>query len=351
MISKLPYFGGQFHADDWAITVAMGFGLPLGGLAVVLADAGLGKDMWNVSFIDISYILKASSIFFVQEVVYFATMNTTKVSILFFYLRIFPAPHFRVITYVVMAITVGYGIALIFAVIFQCSPVDMAWNHWDGEHTNVKCSNINLIGWVSSAINIVLDVVIIVLPTRELFRLALSTKKKIHILLMFSVGFFVTIVSIIRLKSFLQFGNSRNPTWDHVPLGYWSTIEAHTSIVCACMPAIRALLRKVSPTLFSDRTGNYGTSSGRGPAISTGVNFGGSSGGRVFSAHGGGGGLQSPISTRTSLGGKRTVGAFGESDVFPLVEREDRFAVGYGGNGGFGSFTTIQSEYKVGIAR
>ncbi|PGH18993.1 hypothetical protein AJ79_00026 [Helicocarpus griseus UAMH5409] len=266
-------------------------------------------------------------------------MNVTKVSILFFYLRIFTSRDFKVIAYSVMGITVAYGTAVVLAVLFQCQPVHMAWKHWDGEHEDAKCANINLIGWISAAINIVLDVIIIVLPVRELFRLALSTKKKLHILLMFGVGFFVTIVSAIRLKSFLQFGNSHNITWDHVEAGYWSTIEGHASIFCACMPAIRALLRKLSPSLFGDRTSSANTRDNR----STGVKFGGSAGGgRVFSH---GGGPQSPLASPT----KKVSAGWSESDVFPLVERGDwdgGHAQGMNDMRGFGSYTTIKSNFK-----
>ncbi|OJD24768.1 hypothetical protein ACJ73_03866 [Blastomyces percursus] len=334
MISKVPYFGGQFHADDWTITIAMVFGIPLGVLSVPLSNAGLGKDMWNVPFDKITYILK---VYYVQEVMYFVTMNVTKVSILFFYLRIFPSHKFKIACYVVMGITIAYGTALVFAALFQCNPVHLAWEHWDGEHTNYKCSNINLIGWLSAAINIVLDIVIITLPVKQLLGLSLSVKKKIHILLMFGVGFFVTIVSIIRLKSLLQFGNSHNITWDHVPVGYWSTIEGHASILCACMPAIRALLRKLFPTVFGDRTGasSSGTRNIRTNKLS-------SSNVKIFSSQGNA--PHSPLSpraphARSSLG-KGGGTASLESDIFPLVERGEA-----GPGRGFGSYTIVKSGY------
>ncbi|KKZ68076.1 hypothetical protein EMCG_06288 [[Emmonsia] crescens] len=336
MISKLPYFSGQFHADDWAITVAMAFGIPLGVLSVPLANAGLGKDMWNVPFDNINYILK---VYYVQEVMYFVTMNVTKVSILFFYLRIFPSHKFKIACYVVMGITVAYGTALVLAALFQCNPIHLAWEHWDGEHESYKCSNINLIGWISAAVNIVLDVIIIALPIKQLLGLALSVKKKIHILFMFGVGFFVTIVSIIRLKSLLQFGNSRNITWDHVPVGYWSTIEGHASILCACMPAIRALLRKMFPKLFGDRSraSSHGT---RNVRINV-VKFS-SSNGKVFSSRGRGGhSRHSSLSphARSSPGKGGGVASL-ESDIFPLVEMGEA-----GPGNGFGSYTTIRSDY------
>ena len=34
---------------------------------------------------------------------------------------------------------------------------------------------------------------------------------------------------------------------DYVPLGYWSTLEVHISIVIACLPSIRALFIRLFP--------------------------------------------------------------------------------------------------------
>ena len=42
--------------------------------------------------------------------------------------------------------------------------------------------------WMSAALNIVLDLCMFLLPMPELYRLSLSPKKKVHIMLMFSVG-------------------------------------------------------------------------------------------------------------------------------------------------------------------
>lgn len=46
-------------------------------------------------------------------------------------------------------------------------------------------------------------------------------------------------------------------------IGYWSTIEVDVGVICACLPAIRALLRRVSPTLFGDteKVKSYGMNS------------------------------------------------------------------------------------------
>ncbi|KAJ4185738.1 hypothetical protein NW755_008189 [Fusarium falciforme] len=105
-------------------------------------------------------------------------------------------------------------------------------------------------GWMAAILNIVLDVATLCLPLWELYKLSLSRKKKIQIMLMFSVGFFVTIVSIVRLQSLASYATTSNVTQDYVEIGYWSTIEVPVGILCACMPAIRSLFSLVFPKVF-----------------------------------------------------------------------------------------------------
>ncbi|OCL08806.1 hypothetical protein AOQ84DRAFT_317837, partial [Glonium stellatum] len=238
--------GGEFGLDDWTIIGTMLLVIPLSGLSLVLANHGLGKDIWTVPFEDIMHVLY---IYYFDESLYLASLALTKISILFFYLRIFPERNFRRVVYGVMACCVGYIVAFVLISVFQCRPIPFSWKRWDGEHKGT-CNNINAQSWAASAINIFLDLFVIFLPMPQLAKLALSFRRKIQIMLMFGVGFFITIVSILRLKSLIEFGNTQNLTWDYVPLGYWSTVEIHVGIICSCMPALRALVRSWRPTMF-----------------------------------------------------------------------------------------------------
>jgi hypothetical protein len=110
-----------------------------------------------------------------------------KVSILFFYLRIFPKKVFRRVVYTVMTGNILYGIIFILLSIFQCIPVKAAWTRWEGE-VPARCLDINALGWASAGINIFFDVIILILPLPELAKLVMSYQRKIHILLMFGLG-------------------------------------------------------------------------------------------------------------------------------------------------------------------
>ena len=111
-----------------------------------------------------------------------------RLSMLCLYLRIFPQRAFKRIVYAIMAVDVLYGTAFILTSLFQCIPVHAAWTRWDGTGP-AKCIDANAVGWTSAAINIVLDAITIILPLPELTRLVMSWERRIHILVMFGLGF------------------------------------------------------------------------------------------------------------------------------------------------------------------
>ncbi|KAF9885756.1 hypothetical protein FE257_012338 [Aspergillus nanangensis] len=248
IIARTPWFGGKFGWDDYTMGLTIMLSIALTALSPVLADYGLGRDMWTLPFHNITMILY---FYFWDELIYLSILPMTKISICCFYLRVFPQRGFRTITYIVIALNVGYLISFVLISVFQCTPLHGAWEHWDGSG-NFRCNNINAQGWCAAILNMLLDIIVMLLPLRELYRLNLSMRKKLYVMCMFSLGIFVTLVSILRLESMIHFASTQNLTWDYTAIGYWSTIECHVGIICACLPAIRALMRRVSPGVFGD---------------------------------------------------------------------------------------------------
>lgn len=114
-------------------------------------------------------------------------VTCTKLSFLVFLLRIFPRIEIRRLIYIFMGLTVAQGFAFTVACIFNCQPVTYIWQSWDGQHSG-KCINLNLFAWVYGGLNILLDLGILAIPIPELLTLSLSPKKKVYIIMMFSVG-------------------------------------------------------------------------------------------------------------------------------------------------------------------
>ncbi|KAF3008299.1 hypothetical protein E8E14_005381 [Neopestalotiopsis sp. 37M] len=242
----LTGFRATWGMDDWIMVPVVIASIPMTCLSWILAKHGLGHDMWMVDFDDITYILY---LYYWDEILYLFVVPATKISILCFYLRIFPGKALRVGSYVLIVLNVLYFVAFEVITIFQCTPIPGAWLEWDGEY-EATCRDVNLQAWVAAAVCIVLDVALIALPMPELWNLNLSMKKKVQVMLMFAVGTFVTIVSILRLQWLLVFAKTTNVTQDFVPVGVWSTVETSVGIICACMPAMRSLFATLLPKVF-----------------------------------------------------------------------------------------------------
>ncbi|KAH7112486.1 hypothetical protein B0J11DRAFT_185921 [Dendryphion nanum] len=248
--SALAY--ASFSLDDMFAVAALISALPMGILEFFMAADGFGKDIWNIPHNNIYQIIKFT---WLTEVFYFMAVAFTKISFLFFCLRIFPRKELRTIIFALVGICFAYGIAFVVACLFNCSPVSYIWTNWDGEHSGT-CFNFHVFAWAHAVINIVLDIVIIGIPIPELLKLSLSVKKKVYIIMMFSIGAFTTIISIVRLQSLVQFSSSTNATWDNVPTAYWSVLEAFVGIFCVCMPALRRFLAIVFPRCFGSTQSN-----------------------------------------------------------------------------------------------
>ena len=113
-------------------------------------------------------------------------MSLVKISILFFYLRIFSDRNFRSAVYFLMAFCGAATTAFTLVTIFQCRPIKGAWHRWDG--TRYRCTNLNAQGWTSAAFNGFLDIIMLALPLPVLAKLHMSRRKKAQAMLMFCVG-------------------------------------------------------------------------------------------------------------------------------------------------------------------
>jgi hypothetical protein len=69
------------------------------------------------------------------------------------------------------------------------------------------------------------------------------------------------IISIVRLFTLRSAINTTDPTWDNVPTSYWTIIELNSGILCASLPTLRPLIRKVVPGLHDHSEDPYKQSS------------------------------------------------------------------------------------------
>jgi len=173
----------------------------------------------------------------------------TKLSLLLFFRRIFPNKNFRMFIWIMFGFIIISNFSLQMALCFQCIPFHANWTNWMYKVKPVKCIDSFAAVYVAAGLSIFHDVVILCMPLPILWRLNLPWQKKANLLVMFSVGSFVLICSLIRLPSLLKLGSSSDPSYDQAPIAVWTDLEIGVGVICGCLPAFRSLIGYLFPGL------------------------------------------------------------------------------------------------------
>jgi hypothetical protein len=109
----------------------------------------------------------------------------------------------------------------------------------------------------TSSVNIALDVWILVLPITTLLKVQRPKREKLALVAIFSLGAFSCIASIVRLHSIRIYTESSDPFYDSVPINLWSMVEINMGILCASIPALKALFSKTQRGRTQNGTYQY----------------------------------------------------------------------------------------------
>ncbi|KAL4897019.1 pth11-like integral membrane protein [Aspergillus ambiguus] len=244
--------------DDWAIVVALLFIGGTAGLSIAGGAFGAGTHVWALTLPDVTFIFK---ILYAYTYIYASACATTKISILFFYCRVFSPLNM----YLKWAIPFGFFITISYPIIIWvtmancCKPVHYYWTQFSGAMGT--CIDINTFFLALGIINMLNDFVVLLIPFPRIIKLQMNKRKKIAICGILAVGCFVCVASIVRIYYLYQFMSAIDVTWLMGPVFIWSTIEPAIAIVCACLPHLAPLCRLVYRSGLSSY-GRNKTSSG-----------------------------------------------------------------------------------------
>lgn len=136
------------------------------------------------------------------------------------------------------------------------------------------------------------------------------------------LGLFVTICSVVRLKFLVGWANSTNPTFDYADLALWSLIELNAGVICACLPGMASLFRRIRKERDEKkRSGamSYGNNSSASPGGSRMFNSRG--GGSAMRSFGGKDGIIKTTSVSVNYMARDRMDSDGLSDEVELVEQ------------------------------
>ena len=109
-------------------------------------------------------------------------------------------------------------------------------------------------------IETIMEVIIMILPIREIQRLNLTSKQKHGLTFIFSLGGFVVVTNIIRMAIIYR---PNEPEFDLTEGNIWLNVHFGTAIISACLPTYKPLIarsaRVVANTYASHGAYKHGT--------------------------------------------------------------------------------------------
>ncbi|EHA23344.1 hypothetical protein ASPNIDRAFT_173895 [Aspergillus niger ATCC 1015] len=202
--------------DDWFCLLALIFSYGLlctTALVTTVGHAGIHITQYKDPLVLERYF----QITLADMVIYNVSVGLTKISILLFYRRIFSInKSFLFCNWVVTGLSSGACIAAVFGLIFSSDPVDAQWKFWEPSTTIHNKSF-----WIAmGAVNILLDVTILILPQPVVWRLKQTRRPS------------TLTTPLFRQDTFTV-------------SGIWTTVETNMSIICACLPMIPSLFQHI----------------------------------------------------------------------------------------------------------
>ncbi|KAL4889459.1 hypothetical protein BDV59DRAFT_118274 [Aspergillus ambiguus] len=230
--------------EDWTILVSLVFAIVY--LALVCAEVHFGLGMHKSELTTYQFQQQLKRLWAAIPF-YNASLCTTKFSILFQYLRIFPDRRFRLACYIVMGIVAAYGTWAVVSAFVNCVPIARFWNPAAGG----SCLSFEAVWFFNASMNIATDVTLLVMPMPLLSHLQLPRMQKIALMGVFAIGILVVITSILRLSSLKQVASATDTSWSNVGAAYWTAAECNVAIICACLPFLRPLISCIFPKVLS----------------------------------------------------------------------------------------------------
>ncbi|KAK3377849.1 major facilitator superfamily domain-containing protein [Podospora didyma] len=259
--------------DDYMILLAMLIALFMSIAINVGTTRGLGRHDANIDPNDEPGLRMCEYLF---SILYNPALMASKTSILIFYLRLAKGTQkiLRLASWAVLVVVNTAGIILTFMNIFQCQPINAAWD------INVKptsCIPLLTEFICSAPVNITTDLAVLALPIPVLTGMRLPRKQKTILIITFACGIFVIMADVVRIHYLQQaiyfvptsassdpaaiFGQSSGFSWNASLSLMWSAVEVNVGIACACVPTLKPLIIRILPAMILDPHGTRRRSS------------------------------------------------------------------------------------------
>ena len=169
--------------DDGTLFAGWVFSVILSALVMAACSNGYGKHLGELA-LQPEALTAVARYSYVADIFYKLSINTTKISIILFYLRRFVSHWFKIACYVVLGVISAFMVATTVTAIAQCSPVAAAWD----VTVSGTCIDPKAYWYANSGISILINIIMLGLPFQPIHASSLPGGQKIALTIVFAIG-------------------------------------------------------------------------------------------------------------------------------------------------------------------
>ncbi|KAL8906362.1 MAG: hypothetical protein Q9207_002074 [Kuettlingeria erythrocarpa] len=197
----------------------------------------------------------------VSNHLYIVGCTLAKFSLLLFLYRIFSVNlRFRIASWTIAAVLGIWTTVTLLLCFFACNPIRASWNIHVYLAPSTECKiKVPDVTTIHGFCNVMTDIALLLLPVPMVWKLHVTTKKKLGLATVFATGLFICAVSIVR-QYILYNTNKVGDQYYTKQVMVWMDLEFSFSIIVASLPVLTPLFKKLSilskwlPTLRSKLT-------------------------------------------------------------------------------------------------
>ncbi|KKK24235.1 hypothetical protein P175DRAFT_0557941 [Aspergillus ochraceoroseus IBT 24754] len=227
------------------------------GFIIQAVHMGQGTHQWNVSVGHVQSVIKLANIL---EIIYCPTILGAKVALLLQMKRMFVVGKYGKLYWlheILLWTNVPCYLAIMLSFALACIPREKLWN----PELPGRCISSTGSLIASSALNVLSDMTILLLPLTVIMRLRLPPKSKLILGVVFGTGVLGCISSVFRLIYSILLTRTGDFTWGIAPVGHWALGEICSAILSGAIPMLPGFFKFVRGRSTSQSPPTYGNTS------------------------------------------------------------------------------------------
>ncbi|KAK3328240.1 hypothetical protein B0T19DRAFT_185595 [Cercophora scortea] len=222
--------------DDYFIAGALVFTIGYLIDIFILRNNHLGFPMTMLTPDNMTNFIKTT---LAVQVMYYTIVFCIKTSIVYTYLRFAVTKTFRNLCIGTIALHALFFFICFVVTLAQCRPLYKMWDLT--KSVEGTCINTTAFFYFTSAFNILTDIWILALPIKTLHEIHRPTREKVALFIIFGVGTFAAVASIVRLHTIYTYTEASDPFREGVLVNVWSVVEVCIAICCASVSALKPI--------------------------------------------------------------------------------------------------------------